>query len=286
MTLLRPGPRHRGRPSHAPGLPPAAAPFAIQPLGVVAPEELRFLDEILGAAFGADTLLLPPATAPPSAFAPGRAQFDADVLLEELFARLPERCMRIIGVTESDLFVVGRTFVFGYAHLADGVALFSTARFREEVYGRRRDAGLLRARVSRAVVHEIGHTFGNPHCDDLRCVMRPVTHLPTLDALSPWFCRGCRVRVRDGLAVPPWSGRGRWERGLSHLRRREFARAAQLLDHAVAAAPLEARYHNDLGVARLGSGDRDGARAAFRRAAELGAEAERRAAVGDEHRVL
>jgi archaemetzincin len=271
FSLIKPNRRHLSRPIQPDGLPPAAAPLAILPFGDVPAEELRFLDELLGAAFGADTLLLDAVETPRYAYSLARAQYDADVLLDELFARLPERCLRVVGVTQADLFVSGRTFVFGYAHLSDGVALFSSARFREEFYGRRRDRGRLCARVCRAVVHEVGHTFGNPHCSDGRCVMHPVTHIETLDQLAPWYCAACHVRVRDGLQVAPWSARGRWGRGMALLRRRDFVRAAVELEHAVNCAPLEARFHNDLGVALLASGRRSEAREAFRRAAELGA---------------
>jgi archaemetzincin len=267
---LKPGRRHLSQPAPPWALPPAAAPIAILPMGEVATDELRFLDELMGAAFGADTLVLDPMETPSHAYSVPRAQYDADLLLDDLFARFPERCLRIVGVTQADLYVSGRTFVFGYAHLADGLAIYSTARFREEFYGRRRDVGRQRARVCRAVIHEIGHTFGNPHCQDAACVMHPVTHVETLDALAPWYCADCHARVRGGLDVAPWSGRGRWERGMSLLRRRQFARAAASFEHAVRCAPNEGRYYNDLGVALLQAGDRDGARRAFCRATDLG----------------
>jgi archaemetzincin len=238
-------------------------------MGEVAVEELRFLDELMGAAFGADTLVLDAIETPRHAYSVPRAQYDADLILDDLFAHFPERCLRVVGVTQADLYVAGRTFVFGYAHLADGVALYSSARFREEFYGRKRDVGRQRARVCRALIHEIGHTFGNPHCEDAGCVMHPVTHVETLDALAPWYCGDCHARVRGGLGIAPWSARGRWERGMAYLRRRQFARAADAFEHATRAAPNEPRYHNDLGVARLSAGDREGARHAFCRASEL-----------------
>src|SRR6476469_7685697 len=124
---LKPGRRPVSRPSPPWALPPAAAPIAILPLGDVATDELRFLDELMGAAFGADKLVLDAMETPSHAYSVPRAQYDADVLLDDLFARFPERCLRVVGVTQADLYVTGRTFVFGYAHLADGVAVYSPA---------------------------------------------------------------------------------------------------------------------------------------------------------------
>jgi archaemetzincin len=268
--LIKPQGRTFSQPTHSRGLPPAAAPIAILPFGEVPDDELRFVDELMGAAFGADTLLLEPIETPRYAYSMARAQYDADQLLEELFVRLPERCQRIVGVTQADLYVSGRTFVFGYAHLTDGIAMYSSARFREEFYGRRRDVGRHRARICRALIHEIGHTFGNPHCNDTACVMHPVTHIETLDSLAPWYCQSCHSRVRRGLSIAPWSARGRWERGMAHLRRRDYAHAAEWIEHAVRCAPAEPRFWNDLGVAFLAAGDRERSRDAFRQAAELG----------------
>jgi archaemetzincin len=242
------------------------------PFGEVAPAELDFLDELVGVAFGAPVMRLEPAPLPATAFAPLRAQYDADLLLDELYARLPDRCLRILGVTEVDLFVPGRTFVFGYAHLSDGMAVFSLGRLRETFYGREPDPVRLRMRVCRAVVHELGHTFGNPHCQD-HCVMHSVTQVETLDALTPGFCHSCRARAEEALRVAPGSAAGRWARGMAHLRRRDLARAVEALEQAVRSAPREARYHHDLGTARLLAGDHEGARAALRRAVELGGDA-------------
>ena len=247
----------------------AAAPIAIQPLGEVPADQVAVLETILSRSFSASTVVLRPVVLPTGAWDPLRRQFDADVLLDVLFQRLPERCLRVVGVTEGDLFIQGRTFVFGYAHLADGMALYSTHRLRETFYARRERPPLLAQRVLRAVVHELGHTFGVPHCDDESCVMHAVSHVETLDALPARYCSDCRPRVREGLVVEPWSARGRWERGLAFARRRLWGHAIAQLEHAARSAPLEPRFHHDLGIARLGAGDPDGARQALRRAAEL-----------------
>ena len=232
-------------------LGPAAAPIALQPLGDVAPVELQRITRVVARAFGAKTLALPPAPLDPAFLVRERKQYDADLLLDELFTRLPERSLRIVGVTESDLYVQGRTFVFGYAHLTDGMAVYSLNRLREEFYGRRGDDARVDARVRRALVHELGHTFGVPHCDDERCVMRVVSQIDSLDALPPRYCTPCKHRVSSGLAIAPWSAVGRFERGMAHFRRRQFPRAIAHLEHAVRCAPLDGRYRHALALAQL-----------------------------------
>jgi archaemetzincin len=225
---------------------PPVAPIAVQPIGPIATAEIRRLLRLLDERWSASARVLEPTPLDERAWSCEREQFDADVLLEGLFDRLPERCLRILGVTEQDLFITGRTFVFGYAHLTDGMALYSVKRLREEFYGRPPALAVEDERVRRAVVHELGHTFGVPHCDHPRCCMHAVTQVDSLDALTPDYCQPCGARVDAGLNVAPWSARGRYERGLAHFRRRRFERARTELLHAVRAAPLETRYREAL----------------------------------------
>jgi archaemetzincin len=243
----------------------APGPVAVQPLGGIAPSEVAFVVEVVGTLLGARCIVLPETALPPETWDAARRQYDADRLLDLLFARLPDGAMRIMGVLDADMFAAGRTFVFGYAHLRDGVGVYSVARLREEWYGRATDEALLRSRSYRALAHELGHT----HCEAAVCVMRAVSHVESLDALAPGYCDACMRRVRRGITVAPSSAEGRFQRAGALLRRRQADRAVIAYREATERAPLEARYHNDYGVALLALGDRESARSAFHRAAEL-----------------
>jgi archaemetzincin len=246
----------------------AHAPIALQPLGLVQPRRLCLAARVIERLFSTPTVRLDPLPLDPGART-ARGQWDADILLEELHSRLPERCLRVVGVAEVDLAITGRTFVFGYAHLTDGMALYSTARLDETWYGRTRDEALVAKRVLRTLAHELGHTFGVPHCEEPRCLMRAVSFVENLDALPVRFCPGCRARVTVGLGEPPWSSRSRWDRGMAWLRRREWERARRLFETAVAATPDDPRYHQSLAMAHAGRGDEQAATQALRRASEL-----------------
>jgi archaemetzincin len=201
----------------------AAAPIALLPLGEIGFAPLRLLERILDETLAAPSVVLPAASLPELAFAPTRDQYDADLILDDLFAQLPERCLRLIALADADLFVRGRTFVFGYGHLTDGIAVVSLTRMRESFHHRAERPEPLEARLRRTVLHELGHTFGAPHCARTICVMRPVTQIDSLDALGDRFCGGCRRRVVEGLSIAPWSPRGRFERHLAIRRRRLVA---------------------------------------------------------------
>src|SRR5262249_11977961 len=110
------------------------------------------------------------------------------------------------------------------------------------------------------------------HCEDGSCVMRAVSQVESLDALGPSYCDPCMRRVRRGVQVAPSSAEGRFLRAGALLRRRYVPRAIETYPEATVKAPGEPRYHTDPGVALLAAADREAARTAFLRAAELAAD--------------
>jgi archaemetzincin len=128
----------------------------------------------------------------PDAFDPRRQQHSSRVILEWLADRVPPDGDKLLGVTDVDLFIPVLTFVFGEAQLAGRVAVVSTARLREppvEV--------LVRARLAKESVHEVGHTFGLVHCASPACVMARSPALASVDAKQDRLCPDCRIRYRD-----------------------------------------------------------------------------------------
>ena len=109
--------------------------------------------------------------------------------------RISDPDARVLAVTDCDLFVPVLTFVFGEAQLDGNCALVSTARLREEHYGMPPREDLLRERLVKEAVHELGHTFGLRHCPDWRCVMTSSHAVERLDIKGAEFCRACREPV-------------------------------------------------------------------------------------------
>jgi len=104
---------------------------------------------------------------------------------------------RILGVTAWDLYVPVLTFVFGEAQLDGNCAVVSTARLGEEFYGLPPRADVLRDRLLKEAVHELGHTFGLRHCNDWRCVMSSSHGVERLDVKSADFCPACKKPVHS-----------------------------------------------------------------------------------------
>jgi len=126
-----------------------------------------------------------------------RQQYYATAILQ----RLERHCSpdaRVLGVASCDLFVPVLTFVFGEAQLDGNCAAVSLARLRDEAYGLPRRDDLLRERLLKEAVHELGHTFGLRHCADWRCVMTSSHAVERLDVKGVEFCAACRRLVFAG----------------------------------------------------------------------------------------
>ena len=128
------------------------------------------------------------------ALEPGRQQYYSTAIIQHL-ERAVDPDARVLGVTASDLYVPVLTFVFGEAQLDGNCAVVSTARLKEEFYGLPPRQDLLRERLLKEAVHELGHTFGLRHCPDWRCVMTSSHAVERLDVKGAEFCRACRKPI-------------------------------------------------------------------------------------------
>jgi len=132
---------------------------------------------------------------------PGRGQYHSTAILQRLTQR-PARGESLLAVTSKDLFVPVLTYVFGEAQVGGTAAVVSIHRLREEFYGLPPDAGLLRERLLKEAMHELGHVWGLRHCDDWRCVMATTHSAELIDVKEARFCREC-LGILDGSGSKP-----------------------------------------------------------------------------------
>ena len=128
-----------------------------------------------------------------------RNQYYSSAILQQL-ERAADSDSRVLGFTSCDLYVPVLTFVFGEAQLDGNCAVVSTARLADPFYGLPRRDDLLRDRLLKESIHELGHTFGLRHCGDWRCVMTSSHAVERLDVKTSEFCTRCRKPVfRNGF---------------------------------------------------------------------------------------
>jgi archaemetzincin len=133
---------------------------------------------------------------PSDTFDPRRGQHLSTGILKWLAANCPPGAMKVVALTDVDLFIPVLTFVYGEAQLDGTVAVVSTARLGDGT-GHLMDERLLVSRLEKECVHELGHTFGLLHCSLGHCVMARSVNLPHVDAKGADLCPACRNRYRS-----------------------------------------------------------------------------------------
>ena len=129
------------------------------------------------------------------AYDAGRRQYGSIPVLEMLVRIAPPDALKLLVVTERDLFIPVLTFVFGHAQLGGRVGMISLARLRQEFYGLPPDRDVFLARTVKEALHETGHMFGLMHCADRACAMSLATNVRQIDVKQASFCAGCAARL-------------------------------------------------------------------------------------------
>lgn len=172
----------------------------VLPIGNCDGQLLQELGSAVAALFGVAFSVLPRPLDPEFAFHTERQQYYSSEILAAMQPILSRDCWRLLGVAAVDLYIPILTFVFGEAQIGGGCALVSSHRLRQEFYGLPPDSGMLRARLLKESVHEIGHTLELTHCHDYRCAMAASHAVEWIDIKEAGLCPHCQARV-DGTAL-------------------------------------------------------------------------------------
>jgi archaemetzincin len=126
----------------------------------------------------------------------GRAS--ADAVLDQLAAARPPLGEHppaewTLALTAADLHAPDRSFVFGAAAVGGAWAVVSTARLLPDDTGLDRE--LLRERLLKEVLHELGHVAALSHCGSPRCVMTFSADVDGVDRKGADFCEACAHRL-------------------------------------------------------------------------------------------
>jgi len=167
----------------------------IVPIGEVEETVLSFLKQSIFQTFKIHTRIRNRCFDFSPAYDPARDQYNSSGLLLELINDTPPETLKILGVTELDLFIPIFTFLFGEAQLNGVGALVSAHRLHNQFYGISENRELLESRLLKEGIHELGHTFGLIHCFTLKCVMKSSTYVEEIDQKSAHFCRFCEQEV-------------------------------------------------------------------------------------------
>ena len=170
-------------------------------------ELLPWLARRLEPTFGVRCLVDEASIDMQPAYNRARDQYDTRALLAAL-AKHREDAL-LLGVTGKDLFLPIFTFVIGEAYLGGRAAVVSVHRLSEESAGLPPQPRLLRARLLKEAVHELGHCHGLVHCSDWHCVMHASSSVEDVDLKSDELCLECLHELRAKPSAEPRGLEGR-----------------------------------------------------------------------------
>ena len=136
--------------------------------------------------------VLPTRLDPQFAFHGERQQYHSSEILQRMQSLLTAESWRMLGIGVVDLYIPILTFVFGEAQMGGPCAVVSAHRLRQEFYGLAPDEKLLRERLLKEVMHELGHTLALTHCEDYRCAMAPSHAVEWIDLKQTALCGACQ----------------------------------------------------------------------------------------------
>ena len=174
-------------------------------VGECRPGTLEQLGPALAQQFGVPWDILDGTLPTDFAYHAERRQYHSTEILARMQAKVGPECWRVLGVTDSDLYIPILTFVFGEAQMGGSVALVSTHRLRQELYGLPADEELFRERLLKESLHELGHTLDLRHCEDYRCAMAGSHAVEYIDLKETAICQECWSKAR----IPEVGGKRR-----------------------------------------------------------------------------
>jgi archaemetzincin len=126
-------------------------------------------------------------------FHPERGQYDAGAIISAHDNQNKDH--RTIIITSVDLYIPIFTFVFGLAKLNGDTGIVSAHRLRSEFYGLPADEDLLKSRLIKEVIHELGHLLNLRHCNNYKCVMTSSNTADELDIKGDQYCHSCLDKI-------------------------------------------------------------------------------------------
>jgi archaemetzincin len=123
-----------------------------------------------------------------------RQQYHSSDILTRMTPHVRD-AWRVLGVTSVDLYIPILTFVFGEAQMGGRCAVVSTHRLREDFYGLPPNPDMLKKRLLKEAVHELGHTLHLTHCRDYYCVMASSHSVEWIDLKEHQLCADCQAKV-------------------------------------------------------------------------------------------
>ena len=178
------------------GVSPVPVTIAIQPFTGVTAAEIEAVRNGITQLYGVEVIVLPERDLPERAYYEPRNRYRATVLLEELESIGPE-ATKVLGLTRADISVAKGDIpdwgIFGYGSVGGRTCVVSGFRLRRGGV----TSSQYEERLQKVANHEVGHTLGLGHCDQVGCLMQDAGGtVRTVDEASNRPCERCWRALR------------------------------------------------------------------------------------------
>jgi archaemetzincin len=171
------------------------------PVGTIDASLLEDLCDAIPRKLPIKCQILPLKLDPAPSYHGERQQFHSSEILQRMQSLVRPRDWRFLAVAEVDLYIPILKYVFGEAQMGGPCAVVSTFRLRQEFYGLERDDLLLRERLLKESIHELGHTLHLRHCQDYQCAMASSHSVEWIDLRDNRLCDACRYELESNGAL-------------------------------------------------------------------------------------
>ncbi len=173
--------------------------IVISPIGFIQPWISQIVAQKVKKFFGFNTIVISVLDDIDFAYHPDRNQYHSTQILEALEKKAPDNAVKILGITQEDLFIPILTHVYGEAQLDGTACIVSISRLIKGMGVEVIDTGS--ARIIKEAVHELGHCFNLRHCKDPMCLMHYCRKIDDVDKKISQFCRYCDIILTDSIRV-------------------------------------------------------------------------------------
>ena len=141
--------------------------------------------------------ILPTSIDPATVYHAERQQHHSSEILQRMQSLVRPNDWRLLAIADVDLYIPILKYVFGEAQMGGPCAVVSAYRLRQEFYGLDPDDALLRQRLLKESVHELGHTLDLRHCEDYRCAMASSHSVEWIDLRESTLCKSCHSQIES-----------------------------------------------------------------------------------------
>lgn len=172
--------------------------IVISPLCALESDLLELTRREITRIFQYRTEVLPLLESLSFALNPSRNQVHSTPVLEKLDETAPSDAVKVLAVSDVDLYIPILTHVYGEAQLGGRACMISTYRLKEGL-NPLSGTETFHFRVMKEAIHELGHTFDLRHCRESKCIMHYCRSIEDVDRKSNELCRYCRTLLNDEM---------------------------------------------------------------------------------------